>query len=141
MEYEIGNMAEGNRYMEGLVETLRLVTSGPRYDHASAALMIPIVARITGTADRLRTAEEAAATVLSATSATPFITRYASWGLALIAVIRGDAHLAQEYYPALQSSAGTQLDGLSGDRVLGLVAQTIGEQERASQHYENALAF
>ncbi|MBQ12675.1 MAG: hypothetical protein CMJ45_14140, partial [Planctomyces sp.] len=141
LEYEIGNVEQGNEYMEGLVDTLRLVTSGPRYDHASAALMIPVVARITGGEDRLGTAEEAATTVLSAGSATPFIARYARWGLALIAVIREDADLAQEHYPALYSSAGTQLDGLCGDRVLGLVAQIIGEHERASQHFEDALIF
>ena len=141
LEYETGNLDEGNEYLEGLVETLRLVTSGPRYDHASAALMIPVVARITGEVDRLHIAEGAAKTVLSAESATPFITRYARWGLALIAVIRGDVELAKEHYSALQSSAGTQLDGLNGDRVLGLVARTIGEFERASEHFENALAF
>jgi len=91
--------------------------------------------------DRLHIAEGAAKTVLSAESATPFITRYPRWGLALIAVIRGDVELAKEHYSALQSSAGTQLDGLNGDRVLGLVARTIGEFERASEHFENALAF
>ena len=141
LEYETGNVAEGDRYMEGLEETLRLVTSGPRYDHASAALMIPVVARITSQVDRLHVAEAAATTVLSAGSATPFITRYARWGLALIATMRGDAELAKEHYPALQSSTGTQLDGLNGDRVLGLVARTIGEFEKATEHFEDALAF
>ena len=141
LEYETGNVDEGNEYMEGLVETLRLVTPGPRYDHAPAVLKIPVVARITGEVDRLHIAEDAAATVLSAESATPFIIRYARWGLALIAVIRGDADVASEHYPALQSSAGTQLDGLNGDRVLGLVARTIGKFEWAIEHFENALEF
>jgi DNA-binding CsgD family transcriptional regulator len=141
LEYETGNMVEGNEYLDGLVETLRLVTSGPRYDHGSAALMIPIVARITGAMDRLHIAEGAAETVLLAESATPFVSRHARCGLALIAVLREDVELAQEHYPALISSAGTHLDGLNADRVLGLVAHTIGEFEKANGHFEDALVF
>jgi len=49
--------------------------------------------------------------------------------------------MAKEYYAALDSSAGTQLDGVSGDRVLGLVAQTMGEDDGAAQHFEDPLAF
>ena len=44
--------------------------------------------------------------------------------------------MAQEYHAALDSSAGTQLDGVSGDRVLGLVAQAMGEDDGAAQHFE-----
>lgn len=44
--------------------------------------------------------------------------------------------MAKEYYAALDSSAGTQLDGVSGDRVLGLVAQAMGEDDGAVQHFE-----
>lgn len=49
--------------------------------------------------------------------------------------------MAKEYYAALNSSAGTQLDGVSGDRVLGLVAQAMGEDDGAAQHFEAPLAF
>ena len=49
--------------------------------------------------------------------------------------------MAKEYYAALDSSAGTQLDGVSGDRVLGLVAQAMGEDDGAAQHFEAPLAF
>ena len=44
--------------------------------------------------------------------------------------------MVKEYYAALDSSAGTQLDGVSGDRVLGLVAQAMGEDDGAVQHFE-----
>ena len=141
LEYETGNFVEGNEFIEDFVENLRLVTPGPRYDQGSAALMIPVVARITGAAEWLYIAEDAATTVLSAQFATPFITRSARCGLALVAVIRGDAELAKERYSALQSSAGTHLDCVNGDRVLGLVAQTIGEIEKATEHFEDALDF
>ena len=58
-----------------------------------------------------------------------------------MAVLGRDVELAQEQYSALQSSAGTQFNSLNGDRVLGLVAQTMGEYEKAAEHFEDALAF
>ena len=44
--------------------------------------------------------------------------------------------MAKEYYAALDLSAGAQLDGVSGDRVLGLVAQAMDEDDWAVQHFE-----
>ena len=44
--------------------------------------------------------------------------------------------MAKEYYAALDSSPGIQLDGVSSDRVLGLVAQTMGEDDGAVKHFE-----
>ena len=142
LEYETGNVVEGHGYLEGFIEALRLVTPGPRYDHGSAALMIPVVARIIGAVDHLHIAEAAAATVLAAESATPLIIQHVGWGMAIMAVLRGDVELAREQYSALQSSStGTRLNGLNGDRVLGLVAQTMGELDQAAKHYEDALNF
>ncbi|MFQ6027721.1 MAG: LuxR C-terminal-related transcriptional regulator, partial [Dehalococcoidia bacterium] len=140
MEHEIGNLSQGQGYLEHLVATLHLVTPGPRYDHASTALMIPVVARITGTMDRLHIAEGAAATVLSAVSATPLVSRFARLGLALMAVLRGDIEAAREQYLNLGLAAGSYLR-ISGDRVLGLLAQTMGELDQAVTHFENALTF
>jgi len=45
--------------------------------------------------------------------------------------------MLKEYYVALGSSAVTQLDGVSGDRALGLVAQTMGEYDGAAQQFED----
>ena len=140
MAYEAGNVIEGNGYMGLLVEALRLVTPGPSYDYASAALIIPVVARITGAVDQLHTAESAAATVLSAVSATPLVSRFARLGLGLMAVLRGDVEAAREQYVSLSLDAGTFLF-ISGDRVLGLLAQTMGEWDQAVAHFEDALAL
>ena len=140
LEYETGNVFEGDRYLERIVEALSLVTPGPRYDYASAALTIPIVARITGALDKLHIAESAAAMVLSASSATPFVSRLARLGLGLTAVLRGDIEGAREQYVNLRLAAGFYTF-ISGDRVLGLLAETMGDREAAAAHFENALTF
>lgn len=139
-EREVGNTTEGHRYLEQLVEALRLVTPGPRYDHGSTALLIPMVARITGGVDQLRIAENAAATVLSAEYSTSLVSRLARLGLAMMAVIREDAEAAREQYVSLDLAAGCHT-WISGDRVLGLLAQTMGDLNQGMAHFEDALAF
>jgi DNA-binding CsgD family transcriptional regulator len=140
MEHELGNFTEGNGCLERLVESLRLVTPGPRSDYGTAALMIAAVARITGAEDRLDVAESAAATVLSASNASPLVSRLARLGLALMAVMRKDSNAAKEQYANLESVAGPNML-ITEDRVLGLLAQTMGDLDQAMAHFENALAF
>ena len=140
LEHEIGDGIEGHGYQGRLVESLRQVMPGPRYDYASAALTIPIVGHITGASDQLHIAESAAATVLSSEFATPLVSRFAEIGLALMAVLQGDLDAAKELYVRLKSAAGSYLR-ISGDRVLGLLAQTMGEQEQAALHFQEGYAF
>ncbi|MCZ6789880.1 MAG: LuxR C-terminal-related transcriptional regulator [Chloroflexi bacterium] len=139
-EHQVGNELVGQQYLERLVESLRQVTPGPQYDYASAALMISIVARITGSEDQLHIAERAAEMVISAESATPLVSRFTRVGLALMAVLRGDVEAAKEQYAELNTASGTN-SHVSGDRILGLLAQTIGEQDQAAAHFEDSLAF
>ena len=50
--------------------------------------------------------------------------------------------MAQEQYEALKPTAGALLQELmSADRVLGLLAHTLGDFETAASHFEQALAF
>ena len=140
LEHEIGDGIEGHGYQGRLVESLRQVMPGPRYDYASATLTIPIVGHITGASDQLHIAESAAATVLSSEFATPLVSRFAEIGLALMAVLQGDFDAPKELYVRLKSAAGSYLR-ISGDRVLGFLAQTMGEQEQAALHFQEGYAF
>ena len=121
---------------------MRLSTTGPRYDHGSAALLIPVVARISGAVDQLYIAEGAAETVLSTKIATPFLSRLAGLGLALIAVHREDVDMAREQYVSLSIAVRAKIFlNIVGDRVLGLLARTMGDLDQATAHFEDALAF
>jgi DNA-binding CsgD family transcriptional regulator len=140
VEYETGNAAGGQAYLDQLIEALQLDTPGPRYHQGATALTIPLVARITGKEDQLHHAEIAAASVLAAEYATPQTSNLARLGFGLIAVLRGDVEAAKKQYASLGSIAGSYFVGISGDRELGLLAQTMGDLEQAVTHFENCVA-
>ena len=75
---------------------------------------------------------------MSSPSATPFAALLAHIGLALKAVVQNDTEGATEQYKALKSQRGTVFF-LSADRLLGLLAQTMGQRDVALTHFEEAL--
>ena len=58
-------------------------------------------------------------------------------------MLAGDAKMAEEHYFALQSSPAMMAIRfvISSDRLLGLLSQTMGDLDRATTHFEAALAF
>ncbi len=105
-------------------------------------MAIPTIARITGVPDRLEIAEAAAEVILSEQSVAPLVAMYAKAGLALLAVQKGDKSAAEDHYAYLQGQRGTMIWTVSsGDRLLGLLAQTMGKLDQAAAHFEDALVF
>ena len=143
LEYDLGNFDQGEAYLGQVLMRNRLSVPGPTYEYTSIAILIPSVARITGTGQGLNTAEATAEIVLSSPSGTPGFTMGARVGLALLAVFRGDQTAAGEQYTVLGSMRGTALaiTAVATDRVLGLLAQTMGNMDQAATHFEDALAF
>lgn len=140
MEHQVGEFSQGEMYLESLLADMRVNPAGGALDPASPIVVISLVARITGVLDWFDVAESTAETVLSSPSVTPLDTVLARAGLALMAVQRGDAEAAEEQYAALESQRGRML-GVSIDRLLGLVAQTMGNLGDAQTHFEEATAF
>ena len=145
LEYEVGDVGQGEAYKERLLEVLRLTPPGPSLENAHSALVIPVIARITGVADWLDIAEACAQTVLSSPSVTYFLATWARTGLALTAVQRGDVVAAGEQYAALEPVRDTFMltwpDTTCTDRLLGLLSVTVGRLDQAVPHFEDALAF
>ena len=136
LEHETGNTAEGQVYLERLLEAMR--RAGPNQLQASsrASIGITAVARITGVPDRLEIAEAAAESV------TPQIAMYAKAGLALLAVQKGDQPAAEEQYAYFLGLRGTMIATvISVDRILSLLSQTMGDLDQATAHFEDALEF
>ena len=108
-----------------------------------AAVMTPMLVRITATTDPFDSAEAWAKSALSSPSATPMTSILARAGLALIAVLRGHATGATEQYSFLTPMSGTVLPIalVSADRLLGLLSQTMSNHDQAISHFEDALAF
>jgi DNA-binding CsgD family transcriptional regulator len=142
VEYEVGEFRQGDYYLDQLLGFPRLDRRWPLED-SYPAIEIPMVARITGVMHRLDVAEKAAQAVLSSPSATPDRAQWARIGLALLAVQQGDAASAAEQYAHLESSRGrmTRAGTVTITRVLGLLAQIMGQVDLAASHFEDTLAF
>jgi len=143
LEYETGNIDEGQQYLERILDVMPVTPTGPNSGYALPALTIPAIARIRGGMDHLNVADAAAKTVISASQVTPWIDSLARSGLALLAVLRQDREAAMEQYTALEPRRGTLVaEGfLTVDRLLGLLIHTTGNLDQASGHFEDALAF
>jgi DNA-binding CsgD family transcriptional regulator len=143
LEYQVGEFDQGEVYLRQLLESVLLTPPGPNFSYATQALVIPMVAQISGVADnRLDAAEAAAQAVLSAPSATPLFVKFARTSLALLAQLRRDIAAARELYDALASQRGTMSPFLiADDRLLGLLSTTQDQLDRAMVHFEDALAF
>ena len=145
LEYEVGDFGKGQIYMDRLVEVMRATPVGPTVPYAYTAVVIPQMARISGVTEHVATSEEAALTVLSSSSAdlSEVVFLVCRVGLVLLAVMRRDSAAATEQYLPLRSVEGQILFGIpsSADRILGLLAHTMGNFDQALTHFENALTF
>ena len=108
-----------------------------------AALAIALATRVSGAVRHLEVAEAAADVILTAANSPTAVAWGAGAVLGLIAVHREDRAAAADHYASLQSSRGTTTAGISlvSDRILGLLAHTMGSSDLAAEHFEDALAF
>ena len=142
LEHETGESAQGEVYLERLLEAMLRAGPGRLIASVRTATAIAAIARITGLADRLEIAEKAADEVLSEQSVTPNCIMYGKTALSLLAVEKGDSSSAADHYPYLLRQQGTMIHTVSSvDRLLGLLSQTMGDLDQASHHFEDALTF
>ncbi len=138
----MGNIEESRDYCKQLLEVVPNVLVGIGFQHSPAAETIPLFARVTGTTDLLDVAESVARELLSSPSIPDAFLLGARVGLALIAVQRSDVESANEQYSSLESQRGTQQRAaICCDRLLGLLAQTMGNTDKTGFHFDEALAF
>ena len=144
LEHEVGNFAQGEAHLEASVQVMRATPPEPIVPYALPALAIPLVARITGDLRRLDIAGEAAGIVLSAAAVSAALAQWVRCGLAIMAVLREDVATAGELYALLYPAGRGRMVAtgtLCVGRVLGLLAQTMGDFDKAVEHFEDCLAF
>ena len=100
-----------------------------------------MVARVTGEDTQLAEAEGLAKAVLSLPAVFPWYANMARAALGLVAVQRRDIAAAQEQYAALESLSSVIVHYTSSGRLLGLLAQTVGQLDRSVNHFEDALGL
>ena len=142
LEYQVGDFDQGSVHLNRLLEVRHRTPPGPSMPNVFPAMVITLIARITGLPDRLEVAEAAAQTVLTSPTVTPAVAQVAVSGLALLAVMRKDVAAAQQQYGGLQHGGNVASSvPISADRLLGLLAQTMHNLDQAMNHFEDAMAF
>lgn len=144
LEYEVGDFDQGQEFLKQLLEAMRRFAPGPITHYSIPALVLPMIARLTGINDQLDIAESAAKTILESPTALPFEIVAVRNGLAIKSVIMNDPTGAGAQYKALEPHRGTVPKYVfepSIDRVLGLLSATMGDLGNAVIHFEEAQAF
>ena len=139
LEYETGETSKDH------LERLQLAmekASPTTTESAFTAAVILLVARMTGDVAPLDSAKRVAKMVVE-NAAAPMTVLSARVALGLIAVLRSEAESANEQHSFLQVIKGKALPAflVSGDRILGLLAQTAGNIDQSKEHFEDGLAF
>lgn len=143
IECQVGDFGQAERRLDELVDAMLASPPGPTIQYSYPAMIIPLVAHTAGSASKFDAAEEAAEVILQDPSSNAPAVQAARVGLAFMAVSRRDAEAAAEHYRLLESAAWTVTISfwVHRDRLMGLLAQTMGDLERAVVHFEVATAF
>jgi DNA-binding CsgD family transcriptional regulator/tetratricopeptide (TPR) repeat protein len=142
LEYETGHDAAGGQYVQRLIEVDRDAQPYPLAGIFTAVALSHIAYVTNGMID-IRPAIAAARAVIARPSAVRNAVVCARMGHALMAVLDADVDQCETDLEALapfESVMPTQ-NGLATARVLGLLAHAVGQKRRASNHFEQALAF
>ena len=140
-ETQTGNQVQAQVYLEQLEELVRQTGSRPNVGNSCLAVAAPSARSTFDTIGRPNLAESSITAILSSPSATPLFSTWARTGASFLAVLDDDAEAAGEQYAALKASAGILIVHLSMDRVLGLLAGTMGHLDNAMVHFLDAYAF
>ena len=132
LEYELGNIDDGDAYTERLVGAIEGREHVDHSEYAAAAMIMPLMGYKLGVAYHMESARAAADVFVSSSTCLPVFEDLARGGLGLIAIIDGDGESAARQYDFLSSRRGTYLVGLSTDRLLGLLARTMGRLDDAA---------
>ncbi len=141
-EAQLGYFDEAERQLERVVDVMQSNPPGPTDEYAYPPMALAAVAYIGRSADGLETAKRAAEPVISSSDVSPFLALWARAGLAVASVMEGDATAASDQYQALEARRGTFVHGgspASVDRLLGLLASSLGRVEVADTHFHQAI--
>ena len=140
LENEVGHRAEARRRLKAVTGV------GDDRDAerlSMAAFISASIGRTTENARMLDAAERLGRETLGIGGVSNHVEAGARTALAFVAVEHGDRESAREQYEVLLPYRGVMANGHPpvNDRVLGLLAQTLGRTDDAARHFEDALAF
>ena len=152
LEFETGNPDDGqrslSRYIDGLKDDAGRPWGARDLQHASVALVVPLISRITGDMEPLDLAESCARSILAYPRYSPEWRYRAAACLGLVAVARDDSPAAGErYWKLIEAVRGDSTPAFRFCRgsltfveaQLGLLSVTAGDLDRGVTHFENGL--
>ncbi|MCI0902139.1 MAG: AAA family ATPase [Chloroflexi bacterium] len=141
LETQTGDQNQAEFYLEKLQGVVLQSEPGPSTANASLAIVSPLASWILGAAGRPDLVESSISAVLSSPIATPLFSTWARAGASLLAVMNDDFEAACDHYTAMKAWTGSMALCVNIDRILGLLAGTMGELVQGMAHFEDALAF
>ena len=140
LENEVGHRAEARRRLKAIMGG-RDSRNAERL--SMAAFISASIGRTTENSRMPDAAERLAHETLGIGGASNHVEARARIALAVVAVERKDKPSAREQYDALLPYRGVMTNGHPPvtDRVLGLLAQSLGRTDDAAAHFEDALEF
>jgi hypothetical protein len=142
LEHAAGDFVRTKSLVDRLLDTVPLSPPRPDLAHATAVLILSLLADDGLVEDKLAGVEATAAAILSFPIATKHIVLIAQAALAVAAMHRRDVAAAARHYPDLKVATRVAIfEGLAGDRLLRLLAGTMGDDGAAQGHFEDALTF
>ena len=140
LENEAGHRAEARRRLKAVMGA---GDDGDAELLSMAAFISASIGRTTENGRMLDAAERLGRKTLAIGDMAGHVEARARIALAFVAVERGDRESAREQYDALLLYRGVMTNGHPPvtDRVLGLLAQTLGRIDDAAAHFEDALDF
>ena len=144
IEYELGNEDNGYAALDQLINNAEQSAEVPNRERIFSALTIPAVNRIVEDANLAGAGERFSKGLLSSATSTPQAAAFARIGSGLLSIYSDESDHAAECYTALAGSPGVDLGILFGypaGRILGLLARTSGNPEKAHTRFEQGLTF
>jgi DNA-binding CsgD family transcriptional regulator/tetratricopeptide (TPR) repeat protein len=141
LEFDTGNYEEGEAFLERLLELMRKTPPGPVGEYTTIPSTIAHAAYVSGDFQRFDIAREAAEVVLSSPGVPLIVASDAYIGLAYLAVLENDQESAKKHYDNVLSLNMVFVDdaNTSIQRLLGLLAKTMGKPQTAATHFEDAI--
>ena len=140
-EYSTGNFEIGDRYITRLIEIMDNTPPSSSLEYLMPSVALPIISLIADSTEYLAQGKLAAeAVVQHYVTKQRFLTAHV--GLGITAVLEKNERAASESYDTLiHFEVRLANFSISLDRVLGLLAHTMGSLDDSKTHFEDALAF
>ena len=141
LEAQTGERDQAEFHLDLMEQIAQRAASGANTPNGLLAYAAPVAKYILGALKKPGLGESSITAVLSSPVDIPFFSMFARIGASLSAVMEKDAEAAGAQYAVLCSSNARMYYFTSFDRILGLLAGTMGKLDNAVAHFEKGREY